>query len=225
VPGGASSAAANAKRPAVTTLQEELGIGPSVPKLPPKCNVSWPTKSWPPKSDAAARAHMLHVSDLPPGLSEHPAALASNTPNLDQLAVGFPQAAFAEVTYSTRATSGFSVDEMIGRLPTHAAAVRTYRRADDVIFGSCQRYWGVESPAQARDALPGEHRDVFAYRSLSGSSYNSNASIVVLGCRGPFVFDLSVANYIVYPATGVAAFPTNTEASAVLARALTRLEH
>lgn len=220
-----SAAAASANRPATTTIQEELGLGSSVPQLPPMCNFSWPTTAWPPKVDAVAKAHMLRGTDVPRGLAEHAAALASNTPNLDQLAVGFPRAAFAEMTYATRATSGESIDEMIGRLPTQAAAVTTYRHARDVVFGSCQRYWGDESPDQANYALANQGPDVFAYRLLSGSSYNSTADVVVLGHRGRFVFDLSVGNFIEYPATGVAAYPTNAAVDAVLHAALTRLGH
>ena len=87
--------------PAVSNLQQAPGL-PGAPALPAACNLSWPTAAWPPTVDPQARAHALRQSDLPPGLRESAAQLASNGPDLDQLAVGWPRAGFAEVSPFSR---------------------------------------------------------------------------------------------------------------------------
>ena len=128
--------------PSVSDLQEWLMIPGGAPRLPPTCNLSWPTKAWPPRIDAQAEARALRPSDLPGGLHEHKTAFATNAPDLDELAVGFPHAGFAEVSFSEGfgPGPGSTVEERVGRMATMAAATATYRADRDALFGSCQQY-------------------------------------------------------------------------------------
>jgi hypothetical protein len=48
-------------------------------------------------------------------------------------------------------------------------------------------------------------------------------SVLLLGVRGRYVFDMRINSFINYPDTGVAAMPTPSDVSAILAAALARL--
>lgn len=234
LPVGTSVAGASAtasKLPPVSDLQQYLDVPSGAPGLPAACNLSWPTKAWPPRIDAEAKAHALRPSDVPAGLRQHPPTFATNAPDLDELAVGFPHTGFAEVFFSQGSGpgSGSAVDEKVGRAITMAAATTIYRADRDELFGSCQRYF--PGPPLPRYALSGASgagpASLFAYREGNETRGASFSSIVVVGHRGRYVFDVSIGTYGYDPSptpTTVAP-PSPTRVSAVLDAALARLGH
>jgi hypothetical protein len=211
--------------PAVSNLQQAPGL-PGARPLPAACNLSWPAAAWPPTVDAQAQAHALRQSDLPSGLRESAAQLASNGPNLDQLAVGWPRDGFAEVSAfpATRSEQQSSVDEIVGHAPTTAQASATYLRARNVIFGSCAKDWpGGEG--RPRDAIPWAGPGVFAFTESDQNDHGiSSAAVVILGHRGRFDFELRVGNLVYAPgAPHNAPVPTRAQLAAVLTPTLRRL--
>jgi hypothetical protein len=162
-------------------------------------------------------------------MSEYPTQLASNGPNLDQLAMGWPDAGFAEIsaTPTRRSVGGLTVDEMVGRAPTPAQATATFRRAKDVIFGSCDTHWPGQE-AQDPYAMSWAGPGLFAFEEKSEWDYGiSSAAVVILGHRGHFDFELRVGNFsyssMPPPPTDDAAVPTRAQLAAVLTPALHRL--
>jgi hypothetical protein len=188
--------------------------------------VSWPANAWPPEVDAQARAHALQPSDLPRGLRESLTQLASNSPDLDQLAVGWPQAGLADVSAfpATRAATQSSVDEIVGRARTPAQANATYLRARNVLFGSCVREWpGGEG--RPRYPMPWAGPGVFAFEQSDQNDHGvSTAAVVIVGHRGRFDFELRVGTFV-YAAGAPhdAPLPTRAQLAAVLTPALRRL--
>jgi hypothetical protein len=180
----------------VTTLQQELLVPGGAPKLPAACNRSWTTKAWPPHVDTGLETHALRASDLPAGLHEHPPSFATNTPDLNELAVGWPHAHFAEYFFSEGVGTGpgSTVTEILGSAASAALATSTYRADRDELFGACQQYYpGPPLPrfTLAPDAPP----DVFAYETVTETRGFSTAIVTVVGHRGRVVFDLSVGTY------------------------------
>jgi hypothetical protein len=234
LPAGAAAAAAAAAPaattttqphlPAVTTLGQELLVPGGAPKLPAACNRSWTTKAWPPHVDAGVTTHALRASDLPAGLHEHPPSFATNTPNLNELAVGWPHAAFTEVFFSEGSGTGpgSTVDEIVGRAASADAATSSYRADRDELFGSCQQYY--PGPPLPRYALAHNVPDLFAYETVDDTRGFSTAVVTVVGHRGRFVFDLSVGTYgysteVSAPTVAAPAPPqVNTVLDAALAR-------
>jgi hypothetical protein len=221
----AGAAAATPTTSPVSNLGQAPGI-PGAPPLPAACNLSWPAGDWPPKADPQALAHALHQSDLPNTLRESPAQLATNGPNLDQLAVGWPQAGFAEVSAfpAERTTKQSSVDEIVGRSPTPAQATATYLRARNVIFGSCVRHWpGGEG--QPRFPIPWAGSGLFAFEQSDQNDHGiSTAAVVIVGHRGRFDFELRVGTFVYAAgAPETAPVPTRAQLAAVLTPALRRL--
>lgn len=222
VAGGATPAPTTPTTPVASNLQQ----APGAPALPAACNLSWPTAAWPPTVDPQARAHALRPSDLPPGLRESAAQLASNGPDLDQLAVGWPRAGFAEVAAypATRSEKQTSLDEIVGRSQSTAQATATYLRARDVIFGSCARDWpGGEG--RPRYAIAWAGPGVFAFTQSDQDDHGiSSAAVVILGHRGRFDFELRVGDLVYAPgAPRDAPVPTRAQLAAVLTPALRRL--
>jgi hypothetical protein len=206
-------------------LQDELQIPGGAPKLPAACNRSWTTKAWPPHVDAGLKTHALRASDLPAGLHVHPPGFATNTPNLNELAVGWPHADFDEFFFSEGSGTGpgSTVTEILGRAASAAAATSTYRADRDELFGSCQQYY--PGPPLPRYTLAENARDAFAYETVNETRGFSTAIVTVVGHRGRFVFDLSVGTYgysTEVTAPPVAA-PAPAEISTVLEVALARL--
>ncbi len=212
--------------PAVTDLREWMMV-PGAAEIPAACNRSWPTRAWPPRIDAEARAHALRPSDVPRGLREYPPVFATNAPDLDELAVGFPHAGFAEVSFSAGSGSGprSTVEERVGRVSTPAGATTIYRADRDALFGSCQRYF--PGPPSPRHPLAGEPPNLFAYSTGNETRGASFSSVVIIGHRGRFVFDLSVATYGYDPSTTptTVAPPTTAQVTTVLDAAVARLSH
>ena len=211
--------------PAVSDLQEWMGIPSNAPKPPAPCNPSWPTKAWPPRIDAEAKAHALRASDVPRGMRQHPPTFATNAPDLDELAVGFPHVGYAEVYFSESSgpEAGSTVEERVGRASTPSAATAVYRGDRDALFGSCQQYF--PGPPLPRVALAGDPTNLFAYQEGNDTRGASNSEIVIIGHRGRYVFDLSVGTYGYDPsptATTVAP-PTPAQITTVLDAALARL--
>jgi hypothetical protein len=199
---------------------------PGAPPLPAACNLAWPTSAWPPVTDSQAEAHTLRPSDLPSGLRESPAQLASNGPDLDQLAMGWPQAGFAEISaYPAQRTSPeMSVDEIVGRAATVGQAAAAYLRARNVIFGSCVRHWpGREG--QPRYPMAWAGSGLFAFEMSDQQDHGtSSAAVVIVGHRGRFDFELRVGTFAYTPLpTQKAAVPTRAKLAVVLDRALARL--
>jgi hypothetical protein len=195
------------------------------PKLPAACNRTWPTKAWPPRIDARAKAHALRGSDVPAGMQQHRPSFASNAPNLDELAVGFPRTGFAEVSFSDGRSlgTGSSLEEVVGRASSSESATSTYRADRDALFGSCEQYF--PGPPLPRYTLAGNAAGIFAYPTSNDTRGASFASVTIVGHRGRFVFDLSVSTHGYDPsvtATTVAP-PAPTEVTAVLDAALARL--
>lgn len=223
--GGATVTTPTPTTSPVSNLRQAPG-NPGSPPLPAACNLSWPAGAWPPKVDPQALAHALHGSDLPKGLRESPAQLASNGPNLDQLAVGWPQAGFAEISAfpAVRTAKQLSVDEIVGRSPTSAQATATYLRARDVIFGSCVRDWpGGEG--QPRYRIPWARARLFAFEESDQNDHGiSTAAVVIFGHRGHFDFELRVGTFVYAAgAPETAPVPTRAQLAAVLTPALHRL--
>jgi hypothetical protein len=211
----------------VSDLQQNLLIPGGAPKLPAACNLSWPTKAWPPRIDTRAKLHALRQSDVPAGLREGPPTFASNAPNLNELAVGFPRAGFAEVFFSTKpaaVSGGLAVDESVGRLATPAVATSTFRADRDDLFGSCERYF--PGPPLPRYALPGNPPGLFAYESRDGARGFAGLQVVIVGHRDRFVFTLSVDTYVYDPSAvtpPTAPLPPPADVTALLGGALARL--
>jgi hypothetical protein len=225
LPVEASAVPTTSTLPSVSELQEWMMIPGGAPKLPAACNLSWPTKAWPPRIDAQAKSHALRQSDVPRGLREHPPSFATNAPDLDELAVGFPHAGFAEVSFSQGSGlgPGSTVDERVGRMSTPAAATAVYRADRDALFGSCQQYF--PGPPLPRYQLAGDPTDLFAYSTGNETRGAAFSSIAIVGHRGRFVFDLSIGTYGYDPSptpTTVAP-PTSAPISTVLHSALARL--
>ena len=234
LPVGAAVAGASAsasKLPPVSDLQQYLQIPGGAAKLPAACNLSWPTKAWPPRIDTEAKAHALRPSDVPAGLRQHPPTFATNAPDLDELAVGFPHTGFAEVFFSKGSGPGpgSTVDERVGRAATTAAATTLYRADRDELFGSCQQYFpGLPLPRYPLSGgVAADAANVFAYREANDTRGASFSSIVVVGHRGRYVFDVSIGTYGYDPSTTptTVAPPSPTQVSAVLDAALARLGH
>jgi hypothetical protein len=228
VPIGDSGAATTTSTPpSVSDLQEWLMIPGGAPKLPTACNLSWPTKAWPPRVDAQAKAHALRQSDMPKGLREHPPTFATNAPDLDELAVGFPHAGFAEVSFSEGSGlgPGSTVDERVGRVPTAAAATKIYNADRTALFGRCQQYFLGPPPPRYR--LVGNPTNLFAYSTGNETRGASFSSIVIIGHRGRFVFDLSIGTYGYDPSPTptTLAPPTSAQITTVVHTALARLGH
>jgi hypothetical protein len=64
---------------------------------------------------------------------------------------------------------------------------------------------------------------VAAFAVLTGTSYSSDAWVVVLGYQGDFVFDLTVGNATGYPDTQQAVLPTTAQVSQAVSAVLTHL--
>jgi hypothetical protein len=210
---------------AVSNLQQAPGV-PGAPPLPPVCNLSWPTAAWPPSTDAQAKAHSLRLSDLSTGMREAPPFFASNSPNLDQLAVGWPHAGIAELDTSSAPRAGreSSIDEIVGRAQTPAQATATYRRARDVIFGSCAKDWPGHQ-GQVRYPIPWAGAGVFAFETSDQQDHGvGSVSVMIIGHQGPFDFALQVG--VVASTSNPsqrAAPPTRDELAGILRRARMRL--
>jgi hypothetical protein len=222
----ADGATATPTTSAVSDLQQFPG-NPGAPPLPAACNLSWPTKAWPPKVDAQAGDRVLRPSDLPAGMRESPAPLAT-TPNLDELAMGWPQGELAEVASSTSPSvstgAGSTIDEIVGRARGAAQATATYRKARDLIFGSCVRYW-PGNEGRPRYPVPWAGSSVFAFEESDQEDHGfSRASVVLLGHRGRFDFELDVGNFVDSPDDPTdAPIPTRAQLAAALTPALARL--
>lgn len=222
---GSGAATTTSKLPSVSDLQQFMEIPGGAPRLPAACNLSWPTKAWPPRIDARAKSHALRQSDVPRVLREHPPTFATNAPDLDELAVGFPRAGFAEVLFSEGSGlgPGSTVDERVGRVSTPAAATAIYRADRDALFGSCQQYF--PGPSSPRYPLAGSPADLFAYSTGNETRGASFSSIVIIGHRGRYVFDLSVGTYGYdpTPTPTTVAPPASPQITAVLHATLARL--
>jgi hypothetical protein len=210
---------------AVSNLQEAPGV-PGAAPLPPACNLSWPTAAWPPSTDAQAKAHALRQSDLPAGMRQAPPFFASNSPNLDQLAVGWPQAGIAELDTSSTARAGneSSMDEIVGRAQTPAQATATYLRARDVIFGSCAKDWPGHD-GQLRYPIHWAGAGVFAFEMSDQQDHGvGSVSIMIIGHQGRFVFALQVSDLTYTPNPSQRAIPpARAELAALLRTARARL--
>jgi len=211
-----------------STTPSTLTVGPmpysDAPIAPTYCSVSYPSRSWPPRHIAVIAVHVLTVADVPAGMTRYPPTYASNGPNLDQLAVGFPRSAMGEVDYAGRvdpARTSF-ISEILGHAPSRAGAIAAYRYARDHIYGDCERYYehGQSSP---RIQLSQSGPDLFAFKTYGGDSRESIASFTVIGIRADFVFDISVGDHTFYPSQQQAVFPTISQVSAVVDAALSHL--
>jgi hypothetical protein len=221
----AATAPTTPTTPGVSNLQQAPGL-PGAPPLPAACNLSWPTSAWPPRTDAEAEAHALRQSDLPAGLRVAPPFFASNGPNLDQLAVGWPQAGIAELDTSSpsRAGSESSIDEIVGRAQTPAQATATYRRARDVIFGSCAKAWpGHEG--QMHYPIPWAGAGAFAFEQSDQQDHGvGSVSVTLFGHQGRFDFVLQVGDLTYTPNPSQrAAPPPRAELVGILRSARARL--
>ena len=214
--------------PSPTTTAGTLTVGPPTGSnayvtgtAPAYCTTSYPSSSWPPAAAPEVAAHLLTAQDVPPGLTSNPPVIASNGPSLDEIAAGFPTDPIAEADYATNQQPFFSISEILGKATTPQAAEDVFTFAKDHIYGDCQYFWGDSQPPAF--PLPQSEPNVAAFAVRSGSSYNSLALVVVLGCEGNFDFDLTVGNSTDYPNTQEAALPTSAQVSQAVNATLVRI--
>jgi hypothetical protein len=159
-------------------------------------------------------------------MREAPPFFASNSPNLDQLAVGWPHAGIAELDTSSAARAGneSSIDEIVGRAQTPAQATATYSRARDVIFGSCAKDWPGHD-GQLRYPIPWAGAGAFAFEMSDQQDHGvSSVSIMIIGHQGSFVFALQVGDLTYTPNPSQRATPpTRAELAGLLRTARARL--
>jgi hypothetical protein len=152
----------------------------------------------------------------------------ATTPDLDDFAMGWPHAGLAEVTgspsASTESEAGPSIGEIVGRARTPALASAAYRKARDVIFGSCVRLW-PGNEGKPRYLVPWAGPDVFAFEEIDQQDHGfSRADVILVGHRGRFDFELEVGNFLDSAADPMnAALPTRSQLAAALTPALERL--
>jgi hypothetical protein len=214
--------------PSPTTTLGTLTVGPPtgsnayVSGTPPVyCTTSYQSSSWPPTAAPEVTAHLLTPQDVPAGLTSTPPVIATNGPSLDEIAAGFPDDPIAEADYATNQEPYFGISEILGEAPTPQAAEATFTFAKSHIYGDCQYFWGDSLPPAF--ALPQSGSHVAAFEVLSGSSYSSDAWVVILGCEGDFDFDLTVGNSTGYPDTQQAVLPTETQVSQAVNATLQRI--
>jgi hypothetical protein len=146
---------------------------------------------------------------------------ATNGPSLDEIAAGFPTNPIAEADYGTNQQPYFGIDEILGEAKTPQAAEAVFVFARDHIYGDCQHFWGDSLPPAFPLSQSGPN--VAGFEVTSGTSYSSGAWVVVLGCEGNFVFDLSVGNSTAYPNTQKAVFPSASQVSQAVNAVLSRI--
>jgi hypothetical protein len=140
---------------------------------------------------------------------------------LDEIAAGFPADPIAEADYGTNQQPSFGIDEILGEAETSQAAEAVFTFAKDHIYGDCQHFWG--DSLRPAFQLPDSGPNVAAFEVISGTSYSSDAWVVVLGCEGNFDFDLTVGNSTGYPNTQQAVLATESQVSQAVNATLLRI--
>ena len=191
---------------------------------PPYCTVSYPARQWPPPPNRVLESHLLRVSDLPVTMKASPLLYASNGPDFDQLAAGFPRQPIAGVDFATSPSTAISfVSEVLGQGASAAEAAAVYRFATEHLYGDCLGYWGGGAPTRITLTLRDRSIPLTVLEQRGQDSMESLATVIVLTHVGDYVLDLSVGNHDVYPSTAIASFPSLTQVRAVVEAAVARL--
>lgn len=197
------------------------------PGVPPSyCTTIFPSKDWPPAAAPAVAAHLLTQADVPAPMTSVPiTTYPVSGPDVDELAAGIPADPIAEAEFDPRGASSVfsSIHEILGLAPSQAAATSLFTFARDHVFGDCQYWWGDGIPKQIE--IPESGPDIAAFPEYAGGSYESHAWVDVIGHRGDFYFDVSVANISDYPSTAQATLPTVGQVSRVVTAALAHLPY
>jgi hypothetical protein len=195
-----------------TTRPHEVHIFPdpgSTP-LPAFCAFGYPSNKYPPRKDPALDARLLTTADVPAGMVSYPPLYPTNGPGFDDFAVGYPKDPMTGITWAIpKETESPAISELLAQAPSPAAAAAQVSFAVEKVYGQCMQIT-ADQPNETFP-LPPSERSFVALKLMSGSSYNSNAIIVVFGAVGGFVFEVEVGNSVVYPDTGIAAYPTEAQ--------------
>ncbi len=215
---------ATASTTTTSTQPAELHIftGTGGGDTPAFCSFGYPAKKWPPPPAPAVAAHLLTIADVPATMTALTPSYPTSGPSYDEFAVGYPQDPVAQADFAVPHTmEPASVDEILAQATSPQAAAAQVEFAVDQVYGQCIASDGG-SP-NTPFPLPASERSFVAFEQLSGTSYDSGASVVVFGAVGTYVFELEVGNLIAYPATGRAPLPTVAQVDAEVAATVNHL--